>query len=52
VTWPTPPLAEQDGRITPVICAEKTRDYFSLGDWTTQISLIELEKLAFTRARN
>ena len=37
------------GANTPVICHEKTPEYFSAVDWTTQISLIRLDNFAFTR---
>src|ERR1700743_361617 len=48
VTWPTPLLAGQDGCITPVICLEKTPEYFLAVDWTAQISLIRLDNFVFT----
>jgi hypothetical protein len=51
VTWPTPPLAGQDGPNTPVICREKIPDYFLAEDWTAQISLIRLDNFTFTRMR-
>jgi hypothetical protein len=35
---------------TPVICRQKKQESFFTQDWTAQISLIRLDKFAFTRA--
>jgi hypothetical protein len=43
------PLLGQDSRIMPVICPEKTLEYFCVGIWTGQISLIALENFLFWR---
>src|SRR5665213_444139 len=45
VTWPTPPLAGQDRRITPVICAEKNENIFLTPYWTARPNHRRIEKI-------
>ena len=45
------PLPEQDGGLMPLIWVNREAEYFLRRDWTTQITLIGLEKFDFTRKR-
>jgi hypothetical protein len=40
---------EQDAGPMPLIWVKPKAEYFSRRDWTTQISLIRLDKLVFSR---